>query len=66
MTIKEIQDEIVEEFSIFDDWLDRYQYIIDLSKELPLIDDQYKQENYLIKPLNYTFCIKVNRSVADI
>jgi len=49
MTVQEIQEEIVEEFNVFDDWLDRYQYIIDISKELPLIDDQYKQEKYLIK-----------------
>lgn len=49
MTIKDIQEEIVEEFSIFDDWLDRYQYLIDLSKDLPIIDDQYKKEQYLIK-----------------
>lgn len=49
MTIQEIQDTIIEEFRIFDDWLDKYQYIIDISKELPLIDSEYKQEKYLIK-----------------
>jgi len=49
MTIQEIQDAIIEEFRIFDDWLDKYQYIIDISKELPIIDDSYKQEKYLIK-----------------
>ena len=49
MSINEIQDEIIEEFSLFDDWMDKYQYLIDLSKNLPIIDEKYKQENYLIK-----------------
>ncbi|MFO7868440.1 MAG: SufE family protein [Bacteroidales bacterium] len=49
MTINEIQDQIIEEFEIFDDWLDKYQYLIDLSKDLPLIDDQYKKDTYVIK-----------------
>jgi cysteine desulfuration protein SufE len=49
MTIKEIQEEIIEEFSMFDDWMDRYEYIIDLGKSLPLIDAQYKLEENLIK-----------------
>jgi len=49
MSINEIQDEIIEEFSLFDDWMDKYQYLIDLSKGLPIIDEKYKQENYLIK-----------------
>lgn len=48
-TIKERQDEIIEEFSIFDDWLDKYQYIIDLSKNLTIIDDQYKTPEHIIK-----------------
>ena len=37
MNIKEIQEEIVDEFSMFDDWLQRYEYIIDLGKKLPLL-----------------------------
>ena len=49
MTIKAIQDEIVEEFSMFDDWDERFQYVIDLGKTLPLIDDQYKTEENTIK-----------------
>ncbi|WP_173838267.1 SufE family protein [Flavobacterium sp. 14A] len=49
MNIKEIQDEIVEEFSMFDDWMQRYEYIIDLGKNLPLIQDQFKTEENLIK-----------------
>jgi cysteine desulfuration protein SufE len=49
MSIKEIQDEIVDEFSMFDDWMQRYEYIIDLGKSLPLIDGQYKTEDNIIK-----------------
>src|SRR5690554_1503409 len=48
-TIKEIQDEIVDEFQMFDDWMQRYEYIIELGKTLPLIDEQYKKEENLIK-----------------
>jgi len=49
MKIKEIQDEIVDEFSMFDEWDERYQYVIDLGKSLPLIDEAYKTENNIIK-----------------
>ncbi len=49
MTIAEIQDEIIDEFSMFDDWEERYQYMIDLGKTLPLIDEQYKTEDYIIR-----------------
>ena len=49
MTIKEIQEEIIDEFSIFDDWMERYEYIIDLGKSLPLIDSQHKIDANLIK-----------------
>lgn len=49
MTIKNIQDEIVDEFSMFDDWMQRYEYIIDLGKSLPLIDEKYKTEDNIIK-----------------
>ena len=49
MKINEIQDEIIEEFDLFDDWMDRYEYIIDLGKKLPLIDASLKTEERLIK-----------------
>lgn len=49
MTIKEIQEEIIDEFSMFDDWMQRYEYIIDLGKSLPLIDDLHKTDENLIK-----------------
>lgn len=49
MTIKEIQDEIVDEFSMFDDWMQRYEYIIELGKNLPLIQEEFKTEENIIK-----------------
>lgn len=49
MQIKDIQEEIVDEFSMFDDWDERFQYVIDLGKSLPLIDPQYKVEENTIK-----------------
>lgn len=49
MTIKEIQEEIVDEFAMFDDWMQRYEYIIDLGKNLPLIDEAYKTDDNIIK-----------------
>lgn len=49
MTINEVQDQIIEEFSAFDDWLAKYDYLIELSNQLPPIDPQYKTNEYLIK-----------------
>ncbi len=49
MTIKEIQAEIVDEFSMFDDWMQRYEYIIELGKSLPIVDVAYKTEENVIK-----------------
>ena len=49
MTINEIQDEIIAEFDMFEDWMDRYEYIIELGRDLPLIDDSYKTDDNLIK-----------------
>ena len=49
MKIKEIQEEIVDEFSMFDDWMERYEYIIELGKKLPLIQEEFKTDNNLIK-----------------
>lgn len=43
-----IQEEIIEEFSIYDDWLDKYDYLISLSDELPAIDPAHRTEEYLI------------------
>jgi len=49
MTITAVQNDIIEEFAMFDNWEDRYQYMIDLGKTLPLIDDQYKTDDHIIK-----------------
>lgn len=49
MTIQQIQNEIVDEFSMFDDWMQRYEYIIELGKSLPLIDEKYKTDDNIIK-----------------
>ena len=47
-TIQELSDEIIEEFSVFDEWLDKYEYIIELGKSLPLIDEKDKIDDNLI------------------
>ena len=49
MTIKSIQEDLIDEFSMFEDWEERYQYMIDLGKTLPLIDEQYKTQDNIIK-----------------
>ena len=49
MTIKEVQDNIIEEFSLFDDWMDKYNLLIDLGKDLPVIDPKYKVKDFLIE-----------------
>jgi cysteine desulfuration protein SufE len=48
MNLNETQKDIVEEFSIFEDWLDRYNYLIELGNDLPEINPQYKTNEYLI------------------
>ena len=49
MSIEDLETEIIEEFSIFDDWMGKYEYIIELGKDLPLIDGEFKTEDFLIK-----------------
>ena len=49
MKIKEIQDQIVEEFDIFDSWMDKYEYLIELGKSVPVIDDINKTDDNIIK-----------------
>jgi cysteine desulfuration protein SufE len=49
MTIQEQQDEIIADFELFSDWMDKYEYIIQLGKDLPLIDPQYKTDDNLIR-----------------
>jgi cysteine desulfuration protein SufE len=48
MTIQETQEEIIREFEVFGDWLDKYDYLIELSNNLPLIKPEYKNNEYLI------------------
>lgn len=47
-TMKEVEQNLIEEFELFDDWMDKYNYIIELGKELPMIDEQYKTPEFLI------------------
>ena len=49
MTINEIQDNVIEEFSAFDDWMDKYALLIDLGNSLPPLDEKYKTESNLIE-----------------
>jgi cysteine desulfuration protein SufE len=48
-TINQIQDDIIEEFSVFDEWMDKYALLIDMGNELPPLDAQYKTANNLIE-----------------
>ncbi|PRD48604.1 SufE family protein [Sphingobacterium haloxyli] len=49
MTINEIQDELIDDFSFYQDWMEKYEYIIQLGKEVPLIKEEYKKDDYIIK-----------------
>jgi len=48
MNISEIEESIIEEFENFDDWTDKYNYLIEIGKSLPLISEEFKTDNYLI------------------
>ncbi len=48
MNMNEIQEEIIAEFEVFEDWLDKYNYLIELSNDLPIMDPKYKTSEYLI------------------
>ena len=48
-TMKEVEQTLIEDFELFDDWMDKYNYIIELGKELPMIEEQYKTPEYLIE-----------------
>jgi cysteine desulfuration protein SufE len=49
MTLNEVQNTIIDEFSLFDDWMDKYNLLIDIGKELPVIDPKYKVKDFLIE-----------------
>jgi cysteine desulfuration protein SufE len=49
MTVNKVQDTIIEEFSVFEDWIDKYNLLIDFGKDLPVIDPKFKVKDYLIE-----------------
>jgi len=49
MTISEVQDKIIDDFSLFDDWMDKYNLLIDMGKDVPPIDPKFKVKDYLIE-----------------
>jgi len=49
MTLNEVQDKIIDDFSLYDDWMDKYNLLIDLGKELPVIDPRFKVKDFLIE-----------------
>lgn len=49
MTVNEVQDTIIDEFSVFEDWMDKYNLLIDFGKDLPVIDPKFKVKDYLIE-----------------
>ena len=49
MEIDQVQNNIIEEFAVFDDWMDKYNYLIDLGKDMPVIDPRYKTKDFLIE-----------------
>lgn len=49
VSIKEVQEQIVDEFNVFEDWLDKYNYLIEISNDLPVINDKLKNNEYLIR-----------------
>jgi cysteine desulfuration protein SufE len=48
MTIQETENKIIDEFSLFDDWMDKYNYLIEMGKTLPILDEKFKTDQYLI------------------
>ncbi len=48
MTISELQEQVVSEFSLFDDWMDKYNYLIEMGRSIPVIDEKYKTDQYVI------------------
>jgi cysteine desulfuration protein SufE len=49
MTVNEIQEQIIEEFSVFSDWMEKYEYLIDMGKDLPPFDEKNRKPDYLIE-----------------
>lgn len=61
MTINEIQNQIIDDFSLFDNWEDKYAYLIELGKKLPTISDEYKTDTYKIKGCQSNVWVKSNK-----
>ena len=59
-TINELQDEVIEEFSDFDDWMDKYQLLIDLGNEQEPLDEKYKTEQNLIDGCQSRVCLQAD------
>jgi cysteine desulfuration protein SufE len=62
MSIIDLEAEIIEEFSMFDDWMEKYEYIIELGKDLPLIDEKFKTEDFLIKGCQSRVWLQANHN----
>lgn len=66
MTLAEREQSIIEEFSVFDDWMDKYEYLIDLGKEAPPISDEYKTDDYRIRGCQSQVWLRAWRNNGDI
>jgi cysteine desulfuration protein SufE len=60
-SINEIEEEIVSEFEMFDSWMDKYEYIIELGKSLPLVEEKYKTEDYKVSGCQSQVWLKANK-----
>lgn len=65
-TIGEIEQEIIEEFSLFDSWDDKYEYIIDLGKKLPLLEDQFKKDENKVRGCQSTVWLAADEKIGRI
>ena len=64
ISIETIKSDIISEFSLFEDWMEKYEYIIELGKSIPLIDPKFKTDDNLIKAVSYThLTLPTNREV---
>ena len=59
MSIKELEQEIIDEFSIFENWMEKYEYIIELGKDLPIIEEKYKKHYDVSKIILNDFIVKL-------
>ena len=60
-TINEIEQEIISEFEMFDTWMDKYEYIIELGKSLPLIDEKFKTDDYKVSGCQSQLWVKADK-----